>query len=78
MSEQLEQQHGAWKRYWPKPEQLLLAIGIDASSEVQWLARQCCQLVLVAPELKQAEPDGAMAPHSIALSVQEADRKSVV
>ncbi len=72
MSEQLEQQHGAWKRYWPKPEQLLLAIGIDANSEVQWLARQCCQLVLVAPELKQAEPDGAMAPHSIALSVQEA------
>ena len=43
----LEVQHAAWMSYWPKPEQLTLAIGIDDGEEAQWLARQCGQLVLV-------------------------------
>ena len=43
----LELQHAAWMSYWPKPEQLTLAIGIDDGEEAQWLARQCGQLVLV-------------------------------
>ena len=47
MSEGVEQQHGAWKRYWPQSEQLLLAIGLQESREVSWLTQRCEQLVVV-------------------------------
>ena len=30
MSPVLAQRHAAWMSYWPKPEQLMLAIGLDA------------------------------------------------
>lgn len=46
MTPWLEQRHADWMSYWPKPEQLMLAIGID-DDEAQWLARQSGQLVLV-------------------------------
>lgn len=47
MIPELERLHAAWMSYWPKPEQLMLAIGLDEGDEVQWLARQCRQLALV-------------------------------
>ena len=39
MSPVLAQRHAAWMSYWPKPEQLMLAIGLDDGEEAQWLAR---------------------------------------
>jgi hypothetical protein len=47
MGSLLEQQHSAWKAYWPETDQLLLAIGIDWGAEAQWLMARTEQLVVV-------------------------------
>lgn len=45
--ESFTQLHAPWQAYWPTSEQWLLAIGIEAEREANWLARAGAQLVVL-------------------------------